>query len=265
MSNRMLDRTSEYISGGMPDRMPEYMSDRMPERIPKYVPNTMSEYIIYICSNIRPDMSWWGSLEIKYFLFLQVCAWGCGFSIQFVARHASATTIETDSLHVPGDLCFEFSKQSGLTWKRSCFLRRLWGVQFVEAPAVIWNSCFQPSVLADLSCVLWGAAKKKTVWRLARTAKLSSGDFFWLQHFPSNSGCGDSRVCSVSWLQLTLLTFGKPWRPPSMTGGSGSVCSWTRTHRFFSLVLFMLVIDMHFVERHLYSYMHLYLFTFVCL
>ena len=54
------------------------------------------------------------------FLFLQVCAWGCGFSILFVARRASAKTIETNFPHVPGDLSLECSKQSGLI--RKCFL-----------------------------------------------------------------------------------------------------------------------------------------------
>ena len=53
------------------------------------------------------------------FLFLQVCAWGCGFSILFVARRASAKTIETNFPHVPGDLSLECSKQSGLI--RKCF------------------------------------------------------------------------------------------------------------------------------------------------
>ena len=48
----------------------------------------------------------------------------------------------------------------------------------------------------------------KPVWRLVRTAKLFSVEtFFWLQHFPSISGCGDSRVCSASCLQLCLLEF----------------------------------------------------------
>ena len=41
-----------------------------------------------------------------------------------------------------------------------------------------------------------------------------SRDFFWLQHFPSISGCGDSRVCSASCLQLCLLEFWQAMRFP---------------------------------------------------
>lgn len=108
----------------------------------------------------------------------------------------------------------------------------------------------------------------KPVWRLVRAAKLFSGEFFWLQHFPSISGCGDSRVCSVSWLQLTLFDFRQamiPRYPPSMTGGSGSACFWTHMHRSFSLVCFMPVIEMHFcrcISIHICIYIHLCLYVY---
>ena len=47
----------------MPDRMPKYMSDRIPDRMPEYMSDKMSEYSQDM--SIRPDMSWWGSHEVK--------------------------------------------------------------------------------------------------------------------------------------------------------------------------------------------------------
>ena len=57
MSDRMPDRMAEYLSEYMSGRMP----DRMPDRMPEYMSDRMSEYIK------GPDMSWWGSHEVKYF------------------------------------------------------------------------------------------------------------------------------------------------------------------------------------------------------
>ena len=61
----------------MPDRMPaympEHMSDRMPDRMSEYMSDKSSEYIKNIRPNIHLEMSWRGSLEVKYFLtFLDV-------------------------------------------------------------------------------------------------------------------------------------------------------------------------------------------------
>ena len=110
----------------------------------------------------------------------------------------------------------------------------------------------------------------KPVWRLVRTAKLFSVEtFFWLQHFLSISGCGDSRVCvQLLAFNCAFWSFGKPWDFPSMTGGSGSVCFWTHMHKSFGLVCFMSVIDMPIcifcrrVSIHICVYMRLYSFTF---
>ena len=51
MPDRLPENMSEYMSG----RMPEYMSVRMPENIQEIAKQI----------NIRPDMSWWGSHEVK--------------------------------------------------------------------------------------------------------------------------------------------------------------------------------------------------------
>ena len=65
MPERMPDIMPDRMSDRMPDRMAEYMSEymsgRMPDRMPEYMSDRMSEYIK------RPDMSWWGSHEVKYF------------------------------------------------------------------------------------------------------------------------------------------------------------------------------------------------------
>ena len=42
----------------MPGGMSEDMLDRMPDRMPKYMSDRM-----------LPDMSWWGSHEVKFFFF----------------------------------------------------------------------------------------------------------------------------------------------------------------------------------------------------
>ena len=69
MSDRISENMSDRILDRLPDRMPGGMPEYMPDRMPEYMSDRMSEYIKH------PDMSWWGSYEVKYFFGITNHSW----------------------------------------------------------------------------------------------------------------------------------------------------------------------------------------------